>query len=71
MKKILIKLIRLYQRSPFSSHGQCKFIPSCSEYAIEALTYYGAFKGSILAIKRILRCNPWSKGGIDYLKPRE
>ncbi len=50
---------------PISSHNQCKYIPSCSNYAIEAIEYYGAFKGTGLAIKRILRCNPFSKGGLD------
>ncbi len=65
IKRFLIKLIRLYQRMPLSSHRQCKYIPSCSEYAIDAINYYGAFIGSIKAIYRILRCNPFSKGGID------
>lgn len=65
IKKLLIKLIKLYQRMPLSSHNQCKYIPSCSNYALDAIEYYGAFKGSILAIWRILRCNPFSKGGLD------
>ncbi len=65
IKKLLIKLIRLYQRMPLSSHNQCKYIPSCSNYALDAIEYYGAFKGSMLAIWRILRCNPFSKGGLD------
>ena len=46
-------------------HGACRFKPSCSNYAIEAISIYGAFKGSILTIRRIFRCNPWSKGGYD------
>lgn len=65
IKSLLIKLIRLYQRMPLSSHFQCKYIPSCSNYAIDAIEYYGAFKGTLMAIWRILRCNPFSKGGID------
>ena len=65
IKKLLIKLIKLYQRMPLSSHNQCKYIPSCSNYAIEAIEYYGAFKGTLLATWRILRCNPFSKGGLD------
>lgn len=68
MKKLLIKLIRLYQKIPFRSHANCKYIPSCSNYAIDAIEKYGAFLGSIKAIWRILRCNPFSKGGIDYVK---
>jgi putative membrane protein insertion efficiency factor len=45
----------------------CKFTPTCSNYGIEAIKYYGSIKGSILTIKRILRCNPLSKGGYDPL----
>lgn len=47
----------------------CKFTPTCSEYFLRALKEYGIFKGFLLGVKRILRCNPWSKGGIDFLKP--
>lgn len=65
IKRLLIKLIKLYQRMPLSSHNQCKYIPSCSNYAIDAIEYYGAFKGLFLALWRILRCNPFSKGGLD------
>lgn len=68
MKYILIGFIRIYQMLPFNSHSNCKFIPTCSNYGIEAITKYGAFKGSILTIKRILRCNPFSKGGIEPVK---
>lgn len=50
---------------PLSSHNQCKYIPSCSNYAIDAIEYYGACKGLLMAIWRILRCNPFSKGGLD------
>ena len=68
MKKIMIKLITLYQNTPFSSQGNCKFTPSCSEYSKQAYQEYGFFKGSYLTIKRILRCNPWNKGGYDPIK---
>ncbi len=67
MKYILIGCIRLYQITPLLSHNKCKYIPTCSNYAIEAINYYGSIKGSYLAIKRILRCNPLSKGGYDPL----
>ena len=60
----------MYQRIPLSSHRQCKFIPSCSNYAIDAIEDYGAFKGTLLTIWRILRCNPFNKGGIDYVKKK-
>ena len=65
MKKLLIKLIKLYQNIPINTHKSCRFTPTCSEYAIEAINEYGSFKGSILAIKRILRCNPLGKYGYD------
>ncbi|MBQ9071845.1 MAG: membrane protein insertion efficiency factor YidD [Bacilli bacterium] len=68
MKYILIGLIRVYQLLPFSSHGECKFIPTCSNYGIEAIKEYGSIKGSILTIKRIMRCNPLSTGGYDPVK---
>lgn len=65
MKKILIKLIKLYKVSPLGCHNNCKFIPSCSDYAIDALNAHGLFKGLFLSIRRILRCNPFNKGGLD------
>lgn len=65
LKHFLIKIIKLYQKIPGSWHYNCRFVPTCSNYAIEAINVYGAFKGSIMAIKRIFRCNPCSKGGYD------
>lgn len=50
---------------PLHSHSMCKYNPTCSNYGIEAIKTYGSIKGSILTIKRILRCNPLSKGGYD------
>ena len=65
MKKLLISLINLYQRLPLSSHKACRFVPTCSEYAKESINTYGAFKGSLLAIRRILKCNPFGSSGYD------
>ncbi|MBQ0026380.1 MAG: membrane protein insertion efficiency factor YidD [Lachnospiraceae bacterium] len=67
MKWIFLKLIKFYQVciSPYKRHATCKYIPTCSQYAYEAITKYGALKGGALSIWRILRCNPWSKGGYD------
>ena len=65
MRKILIHLIKLYQKTPLNSHSKCKYIPTCSNYAIMVINDFGVFKGCFLTIKRILRCNPLSKGGID------
>ena len=66
MGKILIKAIRIYQRfiSPLKP-SCCIYIPTCSEYAVEAIAKYGAVKGGFLAFKRILRCHPFHKGGYD------
>ena len=71
MKKILIWIIQLYQKIPFSSHNSCRFIPTCSNYAIEAIDRFGSIKGSYLTIKRILRCNPFGKSGYDPVPIKE
>ena len=71
MKKILISLIKLYQTMPISSHLSCRFTPTCSNYGIEAIEKYGSFKGSILTIKRIIRCNPFTKPGYDPVPEKE
>ena len=71
MKNILIKIIKKYQSIPFKSHDSCKFIPTCSNYMIEALETHGAFKGVWLGIKRISRCNALSKGGHDPVPPKK
>lgn len=65
-KRTLLLLIRFYRRqiSP-ALPPSCRFSPTCSEYALEAVTKYGAIKGGYLAIRRILRCNPFHKGGYD------
>ena len=67
IKKVLISLIRFYRKflSPLKVKTHCIYTPTCSQYAIEALEKYGAVKGSWLAFKRILRCNPFAKGGYD------
>ena len=70
MKDFIIKIIKIYQKLPFKSHNSCKYIPTCSNYAIDALNEYGIFKGIILTTKRIIKCNPFSKGGIDIVKRR-
>lgn len=70
----LVLLIRFYQRTlsldhgPFRflrPYGQCKFHPTCSMYAIQAIERFGAVKGSWMAGKRVLRCHPWARGGVD------
>ncbi len=74
-KLLILKLIRFYQKTFSPDHGPfslihpwtgvCKFRPTCSEYAYRAIDKYGVIKGSLKAIWRILRCNPWSRGGWD------
>jgi putative membrane protein insertion efficiency factor len=69
LRGILVAPIRLYQRtlSP-ALPARCKYHPSCSEYAVQAVRRYGVLRGVVLAGWRLLRCNPWSKGGVDYAK---
>ncbi len=66
MSAPLVALIRLYQRliSPLLG-PRCRYWPSCSEYAVQALQRHGILRGVVLATWRILRCNPWSHGGVD------
>ena len=65
--KICIKMIRFYQKylSPLKIRTHCIYTPTCSQYAVEAIQKYGALKGLLLAAWRILRCNPFAKGGYD------
>jgi len=73
MKHVLVALILLYRAlaAPlkpllFGSHaGCCRFTPSCSEYALEAVRRYGSFRGIFLAMRRIMRCHPWGRSGYD------
>ncbi len=69
MKKILLALIKFYKAaiSPYLPDA-CRFTPTCSEYAMQAIEKYGALKGGFMAFKRILRCNPFCKGGYDPVK---
>lgn len=72
MKTILILLVRGYQivLSPWVGQS-CRFTPTCSSYAIDALKEYGALRGSWMAIRRIGRCHPWHEGGHDPVPPRD
>jgi len=69
---VLIRIIKFYQRyiSPLKK-PTCRFYPTCSTYAIEALHEYGSIKGSYLALMRILKCHPFHPGGYDPVKKRE
>ena len=70
MKYFIIGLIKIYQLVPGPWHKMCRYTPSCSNYTIDAIKTFGAFKGSILGFKRILRCNPWGGMGYDPVPER-
>lgn len=67
MSNFLIKLINLYQSTPLHAHSNCRYIPTCSEYARVSIERFGACKGLWLSIKRIIRCNPFGGSGIDLV----
>lgn len=69
MKKLILSLLHFYQKfiSPLK-RPTCRFYPTCSYYAIEAIDKYGAFKGGFMAIKRIAKCHPFHPGGYDPVK---
>lgn len=70
-KAVMIGGVRWYQQHISANTPPCcKYYPTCSNYAIEALERYGAFKGGVLAVLRLLRCRPWSRGGIDDVPQR-
>jgi len=67
-RNTLILLLMAYRKVISPLYGQvCRFFPSCSAYALEAITVHGAVKGSWLAAKRLLRCHPWNAGGVDHV----
>lgn len=67
-RNILILLLKSYRKVISPLYGQvCRFFPSCSAYALEAVTVHGAVKGSWLAARRLVRCHPWNAGGVDHV----
>ncbi len=68
MARVLIGLIRIYQRSARYRIPVCRFQPTCSQYAVEAIQKYGALRGGWMALARILRCHPFHRGGYDPLR---
>lgn len=77
MKRAILYAIKIYQKTLSPDHGYgrwfsrtagCRFYPSCSQYSYDAIDRYGIFKGMYLGAKRILKCNPWTKGGFDPVK---
>jgi putative membrane protein insertion efficiency factor len=70
MKTVLLALVRFYQRwlSPLKRAPSCRFLPTCSDYAREAIEVRGAWRGVLLALLRLLRCHPFCRGGFDPVK---
>ena len=77
LKTLVLRAIKIYQKTFSADHGwgkifhpygRCKFYPSCSAYGYQAIAKYGVIRGGLLATRRIVRCHPWSHGGIDELK---
>ena len=67
LKKLVLKILVVYKK--YISFGyNCRFVPTCSEYTYEAVDKYGVIVGLWMGVKRVVRCNPWSKGGVDLLK---
>lgn len=73
IKKLMLFLIKTYQMtvSPWFSRGACRYYPTCSAYAAEALQTHGIIKGTYLSVRRIARCNPFFKGGYDPVPPKK
>lgn len=72
MKSLLLLILRGYKLAISPMLGQnCRFYPSCSEYAAEAIREYGAAKGTLMAGKRLCKCHPWHPGGIDLVPPKK
>lgn len=79
LRHALVAIIQLYQRTLSPDHGWlkglyplgcCRYTPTCSQYALESIARYGAFRGSALALSRVLRCHPWARGGADPVPSR-
>ena len=71
LARLLLGLVHLYRLTAVMRTPRCRFLPSCSQYAVEALRAHGALRGTWLAIRRVGRCHPWNPGGIDPVPPRE
>lgn len=67
MKKLVLRLIRLYQKFPTSLHTSCRFQPRCSDYTYQAIEKYGILRGVFMGVLRVLKCNPFTEGGVNPL----
>jgi uncharacterized protein len=71
LARLLLGVVHLYRLTAAVRTPRCRFLPSCSTYAVEALRVHGAFRGTWLALRRVGRCHPWNPGGIDPVPPRK
>ena len=72
LRSLAVAPLRLYQRAISPGIApRCKYHPTCSEYAVQAIRRYGVVRGAVLAAWRILRCNPWSHGGVDFVEDQK
>ena len=72
MKYLLIGVLRLYRAVISPLYGQvCRYYPTCSAYALEAVQVHGSVRGSWLAVRRVGRCHPWAEGGVDHVPPEK
>jgi uncharacterized protein len=72
LRALAVAPIRVYQRAISPALGnRCRYYPSCSEYAVQAIRSYGILRGLVLAAWRLLRCNPWSHGGFDHVEDQK
>jgi uncharacterized protein len=71
LARLLLALVGLYRLTAAVRVPRCRFLPSCSTYAVEALRTHGAFRGTWLAVRRVGRCHPWNPGGLDPVPPRK
>ena len=70
MKAALVGLLRLYRFAISPMYGEvCRYYPTCSAYALEAVQQHGALRGTWLSVRRVLRCHPWAAGGVDHVPP--
>jgi uncharacterized protein len=71
LARLLLGIVHLYRLTAAVRTPRCRFLPSCSTYAVEALRVHGALRGTWLALRRVGRCHPWNPGGIDPVPPRK
>jgi putative membrane protein insertion efficiency factor len=71
LARILLVIVGLYRATAVARTPRCRFLPTCSTYAVEALRTHGALRGTVLAVRRIGRCHPWNLGGFDPVPPRK